>query len=280
MGFNISSLLTDDEERLIKRCRELFLRADEGVAGASHFLNLRERFIIEHQLPSIFSNDESAPLCFFWGGYPNAERTVLWCLPAYSRYSLIENIPLRTVFKDEFDGEFLPLKIKTSGYVKLAHRDFLGSLIGLGIERYALGDILPDETGAVIFASLSVSVLIKNELTYIGRDKVKVTDITLPDDFNFERTFENFHGTVASPRLDAVVSELARTSRESAKGLIRDGLVEHNHFTASEADREVTNGDIISIRKSSGTKGGKFIIDSLDEKSSKGRIRLAARRFV
>ena len=50
MGFNISSLLTDSEELLIKRCKELFLRADEGVAGASHFLNLRERFIIEHQL--------------------------------------------------------------------------------------------------------------------------------------------------------------------------------------------------------------------------------------
>lgn len=280
MGFNISSLLTDDEERLIKRCRELFLRANDGVAGASHFLNLRERFIIEHQLSSIFSNDESEPLCFFWGGYPNAQRTILWCLPSYSRYNLIEGTHLQTVFREEFDGQFVPLKIKTSGYVKLAHRDFLGSLIGLGIERYALGDILPDENGAVIFASLSVSELIKNELSHIGRDKVKVTDITLPDDFNFECTFENVHGTIASPRLDAVVSELARTSRESAKGLIHEGLVEHNHFTASESDREVTNGDIISIRKSSGTKGGKFIIDSLDERSSKGRIRLAARRFV
>ena len=280
MGFNISSLLTDSEELLIKRCKELFLRADEGVAGASHFLNLRERFIIEHQLSSIFSDDETSPLCFFWGGYPNAERTILWCLPSYCRYQLTDDIPMQAAFKEDFTEELMPLRIKTSGYVKLAHRDFLGAIIGLGIDRTVVGDILPDSDGAVIFVSASIAEFIKSELTYIGRDKVKVQNVTLPEDFDFERKFEKVHGTVASPRLDAVVSELARTSRESAKGLIHEGLVEHNYFTASESDREVANGDIISIRKSSGTKGGKFIVDNLDERSSKGRIKLAARRFI
>lgn len=280
MGFNLSSLLTDDEELLIKRCKELFLRADDGVPGVSHFLNLRERFIVENQLSTIFSREESEPLCFFFGGYPDAERTLLCCLPAYTRYKISEYTDMHIFYRDELADELIPLRIKTSGYVKLAHRDFLGALIGLGIERTALGDILPDNEGAIIFVSPTVSGLIKSELTYIGRDKVKVADITLPDNFNFHREFENIHGTVSSPRLDAIVSELARTSRESAKGLIRQGLVEHNHFTATEADREVTNGDIISIRKASGTKGGKFIIDSLDERSSKGRIRLAARRFI
>ncbi len=280
MGFNLSSLLADSEELLIKRCRELFLRADGGVAGVTHFLNLRERFIIEHQLSSLFSDDESAPLCFFWGGYPNAERTLLWCLPSYFRYQLTDAIPLQTAFKEDFEGELTPLKIKASGYVRLAHRDFLGAIVGLGIDRTVIGDILPDSDGAIIFVSASIAEFIKSELTYIGRDKVKIQNVTLPENFDFERNFEKVHGTVASPRLDAVVSELARTSRESAKGLIREGLVEHNHFTASESDREVTGGDIISIRKSSGIKGGKFIVDSLDERSVKGRIKLAARRFI
>lgn len=280
MAINLSSILTDDEQRLIKRCDELYSRADNGVVGFSNFLNLRERFIIENQRSAIFAGDDSDPLCFFFGGYPSAERTLLCTLPAYYRYSLTDGMSPEEAFRDELSGAIVPVRIKTSGYVKLAHRDFLGSLIGLGIERTAMGDILPDKEGAIIFVSPTVASVIKSELTYIGRDKVKATDITLPDDFNFHREFEKISGTVASPRLDAVLSELARTSRETAKTLIEQGLVEHNHFTAQRPDREVENGDIISVRKVSGTKGGKFIVDSLDERSSKGRIRLAARRYI
>ena len=115
---------------------------------------------------------------------------------------------------------------------------------------------------------------------YIGRDTVKVQDITLDEGFDHQREFERISGTVASPRLDAVIAEIARTSRENAKLLISQGLVEHNHFTAAQPDREVTGGDIISVRKVGGTKGGKFIIDKINEPTSKGRIRLFARRYI
>ena len=201
-------------------------------------------------------------------------------LPPYFRYSFTEGVKKNVAFRDELSSVIVPLKIKTSGYVKLAHRDFLGSLIGLGIDRAALGDILINDDGAIVFVNPKVAELIKNELTYIGRDKVKSEYVTLPDDFNFSRQFEKVSGTVASARLDAVVSELGRTSRENAKKLIEDGLVEHNYFTAVRCDREVTNGDVISIRKTGAAKGGKFIVDSVDTHSNKGRIRLFARRYI
>ena len=280
MGMNIASLLTDDEQRLVKRCEELFSRADGGTAAATQFLNPRERYIIEHQLPAIFSDDESDPLCFFDGGFPNASRTILCFMPAYYRYGMTDDTTPHVLFRDELAASIVPLRIKTSGYVKLAHRDFLGALIGLGIDRSAMGDILPDDEGAIVFVSPAVAECIKNELTYIGRDKVKVCGITLPEDFNFTPSFEVIRGTVASARLDAVLSELACCSRETAKTLIRSGLVEHNHFTAAEPDAEVSGGDIISSRKANGCKGGKFIVDSIDERSAKGRIRLNARRFT
>ncbi len=280
MAINLSSRITDDERMLLHRTQELFSRADNGSTAISQFLNLREKYIIDNMLPRIFSGEDSDPLCFFWGGYPDAERTLLCCLPAYYRYSLSEDTAPQLIAKEELCEAIVPLRIKSSGYVKLAHRDYLGALIGLGIDRSALGDILLDEDGAILFAAPSVASLLKNELTYIGRDKVRTLDITLPDDFSYAREFEQLHGTVASPRLDAVLSEIARTSREKAKELIRQGLVEHNHFTAAEPDAEVSGGDIISARKTTGCKGGKFIIDSLDERSSKGRIRLAARRYL
>jgi len=280
MGRIFLTLLTDDEQLLLKRCEELFSRAEKGIASSTRFLNPRERYIIEHRLSSYFADDESEPLCFFYGGFPSAVRCALICMPSYARYSLTDGSYVGTVFKDELSEITVALRIKAGGYVKLSHRDYLGSLIALGIDRPYLGDILTDSEGATVFVSPSVAELIKNELTYIGRDKVKVTDITLPDDFDFVPEFEKTSGTVASARLDAVVSELARTSRENAKLIIKQGLVEHNYFTADEADTTVESTDTISIRKTSGTKGGKFVIDSIDSLTSKGRIRLEARRFT
>lgn len=280
MAINLNSLLTDEERLLLARVDEMYSRADSGVPGFLGFLNMRERFIIENQRHAIFTGNDSEPLSFFWGGFDDAERTMLFILPSYMRYSITEGVQNNVVFRDEFASAIVPLKIKTSGYVKLAHRDFLGSLIGLGIDRFAMGDILLGNDGAIVFVNPKVAELIKNELTYIGRDKVKAEYITLPDDFTFSRQFEKVSGTVASARLDAVVSELARTSREKAKGLIQDGLVEHNYFTAVHPDCEVTNGDVISIRKTGAAKGGKFIVDSVDTLSQKGRIRLLARRYI
>ncbi len=279
MSINLTSLLTEDEHRLIKRCEELYSRAEQGVISVSPFLNLRERYIIEHQCSKLFSGSEAEPLCFFYGGFPTAQRTLLCFIPAYCRYSLENGTVTPAFCREELSEHITAVRIKASGYVKLSHRDYLGALIGLGIERTSVGDILPDGEGATVFVSPSVSELIKNELIYIGRDKVKAVGITLPDDFDFVQEFDTVRGTVASPRLDAVVAELAKCSRENAKGIIRQGLCEHNHFTASESDAEVENGDIISIRKTSGTKGGKFIIDSVDDTSAKGRIILKARRY-
>lgn len=273
-------MLTEEERLLLRRCEELYSRADSGVACFSDFLNIRERFIIERQSRAFFSDDDGMPLCFFHGGYPSAERALLCFMPAYVRYSLSDDITPVQALKEELESAIVPIRIKTSGYVRLAHRDFLGALIGLGIDRSAMGDILPDSEGAIVFATPSVAGLITSELTYIGRDKVKAYQATLPDNFDFKREFEKINGTVASPRLDAVVAEIARTSRESAKSLISQGLVEHNHFTAAHPDREVVGGDIISVRKTSGTKGGKFIVDKIDEPSAKGRIRLSARRYI
>ena len=272
---NIQPLLTEEDMLLLRRTEELYSRADNGIPAMSSFLSPREQFIIEKRLGACFTDDEASPLCFFAGGYPSAERRILCCLPSYMRYTVSEPNDF-----DELSEYILPLRIASSGYVKLSHRDYLGSMIGLGIERTAIGDILPDDKGAIIFVSPTVAGLLKNELSHIGRDTVHVTDTTLPDGFDYERAFEHMSGTVASARLDGVLSELARTSREKAKNLILGGFCEHNHFTASRPDAEVTAGDIISVRKTSDCKGGKFIVDAIGELSNKGRVRLSARKYL
>lgn len=277
---NIIKPLTDDEKLLIKRCEELYSRADLGTLSTTAVLSPRERYIIENRLGYMFSGGDDSPLCFFWGGFKSAQRTILCFAPSYYRYSLAENGEPFSACRHELTQVIVPLRIKTGGYVKLAHRDFLGAIIGLGVERSSVGDILTDDDGAIVFVSASVSGLLKTELVYVGRDKVHVNDILLPEDFDQAPAFEPVHGTVASPRLDAVVSELANCSRETAKTVIKQGFVEHNYFTAEEPDAVVTAGDIISVRKTGGTKGGKYTVDSIDERSAKGRLRLTARRYT
>lgn len=276
MGINLTSMLTEEDLLLCKRISELYLRAENSIPSVSQFLNERERYIIENRFGHFFTEDDSAPFCFFWGGYKDSERGLLFLLPSYTRYEITDDKYVKSLS----ESYITPVRIKSGGYVKLTHRDYLGAIIALGVDRSALGDILVFDDGALVFATPSVAELMTTCLVYIGRDKVKVSKITLPDDFNYARSYEEIHSTVPSPRLDAVLSELARTSRENAKGLITKGLCEHNYFTATKPDSEVTAGDIISVKRAEGTKGGKFVIDSIHEKSAKGRIRLFARKYI
>lgn len=318
MNFSdIQAALTDGEKMLLHRFDELNSRAESGSAAFSQFLSPRESFILmslrsaaaEHTFSEL-SGGELGHFEFFWGGFPGAERTVYCALPAYFAYSLpapelsvAENPDtelsdaesterlltrdeisslLSAAATDELHGIFRPLRIKSSGYTSLSHRDYLGALVGLGIDRSALGDILVDDGGAYIFCMNSVAELIKNELSGVGRDTVKVIEAgdSKAAIGAFRRDFEAVSGTVASARLDAVVSELARTSRENAKELIRRGLVEHNYFTAADCDADVSAGDVISVKRDGKIRFGKYIIDSSGLLTQKGRIRLSARKYI
>ena len=153
---NIIKPLTDDEKLLIKRCEELYSRADLGTLSTTAVLSPRERYIIENRLGYMFSGGDDSPLCFFWGGFKSAQRTILCFAPSYYRYSLAENGEPFSACRHELTQVIVPLRIKTGGYVKLAHRDFLGAIIGLGVERSSVGDILTDDDGAIVFVSASV----------------------------------------------------------------------------------------------------------------------------
>ncbi len=279
----LAKLLSDEEQLLVRRAGELSARAEDAPAFTS-FLTPRERFILTGLALHGRPLDAEYGVRFFWGGFPGAERTILCMLPEWYVYQIEDGVfteeKLAAACSEALAGQIVPLRIRTSGYVKLSHRDYLGSLLGLGLDRSVIGDILPDDEGAVVFMTPKAAAFVKDTLISVGRDKVKATDASLPEGFVFERSFETVTGTVSAARLDAVVSELGRVSRETAKELIRQGFVEQNYFTAADADDEVNAGDVISVRRELKCRGGKFIIDSLDERSAKGRLRLAARRYL
>lgn len=110
-------------------------------------------------------------------------------------------------------------------------------------------------------------------LTYVGRDKVCVSETVLPPDYEPEKRFTELSITVASPRLDAVVSELARLSRDKAKAAVIGGVVAISGRVEQRPDREVVQGDVLSVRGH-----GKFVIGESGT-TSRGRVRLAVKKY-
>lgn len=201
----------------------------------------------------------------FWGGYDNAERSSAVFLPDYIDEATNDSadITFVSVTVDKFnknDAEF-------------SHRDILGSLMGLGIERESVGDITAKGGEGYFVIKKSVLSFVLNSLEKIGRYPVEVKECP---DMVFERKddFEELVDTVASMRLDSVVASAFSLSRSVASDKILAGLVQVNGLTSKKADSEVEEGDKISL------KGlGKVHLLKTDGFSRKGRIRIVFRKY-
>ena len=267
----------DDKKikQLTARLGDLFSESQRGYITFSSFLDPAEVFWVKNNIIHLGAKE----LCFLFGGYENAERKCAFFLPEF--YSdMIEDIDdfaqVFPILESELAEAIKVLKIKGSGYRDLSHRDFLGALLNMGIERSAIGDLcITDDNTCVLFANTSVASLILTGCERIGSDKVKIDELPLSGSFSFERSTKQISDTVASDRLDCVVGALVSESREKAKSLILSGFVECNYSVSFRTDLRISEGDTVTIRGA-----GKFIIDSITEETKKGRIRLAARKYI
>lgn len=252
---------------------ELAERAERYVEGCSAFLTPKEQIIAS----KILAGQKFDCVTFFFGGFDRSERNRLFAIPecmAIEGEYNAENI-LAELSETVADA-VVPIKVQGSGYKKLTHRDYLGSLLGLGIERGVVGDIVPlDDFSAVIFCDGKIAQYILLELKKIGSDTVKTQSFELPEGFSVERKYQSISDTVASPRLDCVVSALCGISREKAQSVIRIGETELDYFTEDRPDRAVSEGSVISVRGH-----GKFAVISLSEQTKKGRLRLLANKYT
>lgn len=250
----------DKEEQLLrKRFLELARTADDkGICTYTDFLTLNEISIfgsIKFELPNI--NYELS------GGYDCAERKVLCfygddSVKAFSNYiTCIRILPLNKKFSDD-----------------LNHRDFLGSIMNVGIERSKIGDILVKEKEGFVFCETVISNFIIDNL-----DKVKHTNIRceiVKDDIpDIQPNYQEIRGTVSSPRLDSVIALAFHSSRTSILGLISGGkvyvdgrLIESNSYMLKE-------NEIVSVRGL-----GKFIYKELQNQNKKGKYYVRLLKYI
>ncbi len=196
--------------------------------------------------------------CAF-GGYDGAERVMIGVLPEWCEEAVF------------------PIKAITFTYRecdKLWHRDFLGALMALGINRETVGDILIESGRAVAFVSDDISRFVFSQIEKIGNVGVTLTEgCTHPLPTLGKK--ESFSVTVASTRLDCVVAAVCGISRGQAADKIADGLVLVNSLCATKSTVNVRAKDKITVRKR-----GKFEITACDGFSKKGRIVLKYDKYI
>ncbi|RZS92926.1 RNA-binding protein YlmH [Cuneatibacter caecimuris] len=197
------------------------------------------------------------------GGYEYAERKILAFEPAGAGY----HIPASFCAL-----EILPLQAKFSE--DLTHRDYLGALIHLGLDRSGIGDILPMDKSCVVFCTAPAADLICRELTRIRHTSVHCVR-TDRESFEYSPHFEDIRGTVASVRLDSVLALAFSGSRSRLVGLIEGEKVFVNGRLVNSNAYRLSPGDVVSVRGF-----GKFIYQQEVSQTKKGRYLILIQKFI
>ena len=187
---------------------------------------------------------------------------------AYGGYELAERKVIFIGFEDIDFDEYLTL-IRIESSKELSHRNVLGSILGLGIKREMIGDIIINENVCNVIVLKEIANFIVQNLEKVGREKVEVTTKILSELIELKDNSRMMTITVASPRIDAVISACFGVSREMSAELIRKEKVFLNHAEVNSTSKQVKENDIVSVRGF-----GRVKIQEFSGETRKNRIRI------
>lgn len=197
--------------------------------------------------------DQRIPGCLLYGGHPNCSRKMLGVFPEYARPSE-QSFPIE------------PFTASFPASNSITHRDVLGSLISLGLNRDSIGDIFLSDRTSTIFVRKSVAPFVQQEWTKIGRTGIKLKNKFNASDCTPPK-FDEISGTVSSMRLDAIVAVAAGISRKKASAAIQSGMVKVCGIEILSPSALIKLQDVVSIRGY-----GKYMIDSIPRTTKKERL--------
>lgn len=243
------------QKRLIELSNQAFRR---DIVTFSDFLNLNELNILHTTPKNMFPTRYETH-----GGYDMAERQMVAFLPDALYYEY--EYPMCMV-------EIKPLHQKFAG--ELNHRDYLGSLMNLGIERSRLGDIIIDDKTALVFVKEDIALYIAEHLTRIRHTAV-TAQLKSMTEIEFRPRFEEIKGNVASVRLDTVLSTAYPLSRSKLTPYIENGRVFVNGKLITSNGYHLKEGDIISVRGL-----GRISYEETLGTTKKGRYMVRVKKYV
>lgn len=257
---NIDKIAQNPEDRLLlaKLWDKITAGIRKNIPASTGFLSPREQEMAQY----LFGETDGL---YYFGGYADAERRMLVYLPEYleESYLMTEDSPVTCI------------RAKFYAADALSHRDFLGALMGAGISRETVGDICVSEGSCDFFATAEISPYILQNLSSAGRTKLHLTQISLTDASIPEPEFSVIRDTVASVRLDSIVSTGFRISRSLAADSIIAGKVAIDGLPCEKPDRIVSQGAKISLRGM-----GKIKLEAIGNQTKKGRTTVVIHRYL
>lgn len=200
-----------------------------------------------------------------FGGYGDAERQMLIFLPEYmDEESLFwEDSPVVCLRAVYYEGD------------SLTHRDFLGALMGAGVARETVGDICVGKGSCDFFVTREIAPWLMQNFYSAGRTKFRLSQIPLTEASIPEPEIKEIKDTLASLRLDALISSGFRIGRSLASDYVNAGKAAINGLPCTKSDKTVSEGDKISVRGL-----GKIKLQQVNGQTKKGRISVVIHRYV
>ena len=246
--------MNKEEQLLERRLIELSnLAFSRDIVTFSDFLNLNELNIL-HRTPK----DQFKARFETYGGYELAERQMVAFIPDALCYEwsypfvCIHAVPQYPKYAE-----------------KLTHRDVLGALMHLGLDRSKIGDIVLLENDIYIFCSETISDFIMDQFTQIRHTMIRSSIIEDVSTLKVHPVFEEHDDMVASNRIDAIIARAYHLSRSEAAAYLTAEKVFINGRCITNCNQSCDNGDIVSVRQK-----GRFVFETDQSLSKKGKLRV------
>ena len=257
---NIDKIAHNPEDRVLlaKLWDKISAGIRKNIPANTCFLSPRELEMTRY----LFGDAQGL---YSFGGYEEAERKMLVYLPEYLEESSLyeEGSPMVCLRAAFYEGD------------SPSHRDFLGALMGAGIARETVGDICVGKGSCDFFVTAEIAPYILQNFTSAGRTKLRLTQISLGDVAVPEPEVKQIKDTLASLRLDGVVSSGFRIGRSLAADYINAGKCAVNGLPCTKPDKAVAEGDKLSVRGL-----GKIKLAQVNGQTKKGRISVVIDRYI
>ena len=259
-----------EKEEILLRNRLIELSKiayQKNIAMFSDFLNINEQNIF-HQIPS----KELYATARVFGGYQFAERQMVVFVP---EALFFDDKDLSDNTISIFPISSLKITPVTPKYAQtLTHRDYLGAILNLGIERSKVGDIVISDNLAYVYVSSKLKDYICSDFTSVKRTAITVAEISLAE-MDYQPKYEEITSSVSSTRLDSMISSAFHLSRTKAIPYIELGKVYVNSKLVTSNGHKLKDNDVVSVRGV-----GKFLYCGIKNTSKKGRYMIEIHKYV
>lgn len=237
-------------------------------------LNLYEKYLLAiNKDITVFGNYFYPPNIWKWFKENCETNNFKVTCEGIFKYSERKMISFNNIYETHFPIKLLKIEGK-SKFINLEHKDFLGGILSLGIERNKIGDLVVENSVGYVPVHEDIVDFLLLNVDKIGKTPCCIFEIQNEEEFP-QVKFKEEVILVSSLRIDGIVSKLTKSSRAKAVMLIEQGQVLVDYNKIKEKSHEVKGHERIIIRGI-----GKFIVGEVIGSSKSGKYKLIIKKYT